>query len=246
MKILFSPSEAKTINSPINVPLKDNLCFENLYEIRLEVLKKYDLFLQNSSLDEVSKFLGLKKESDILMYKNIDILSSPLQLAILRYSGVGYSYLDFSSLDDKPKETLLNSMIIFSNLFGPIMARDKIPLYKIKQGENIGYFNPSKYYKQNFSKSIDDFIDDDFVVDLRAGFYEKFYTPKTKRVSMKFLKDGKAVSHFAKAYRGLVARALAIYNPKDEKEFKDMPIPDLQIKEIQIKGKNSIYIYDIF
>lgn len=246
MKILFSPSEAKTIDSPIKTPLKTSLCFEDLFDKRLEVLKKYNLFLNHSTMEDLSKFMGLKKDKDILMYKNIDILSSPLQLAILRYTGVGYNYLDFPSLDDKPKEILLNSMIIFSNLFGPIKAGDKIPLYKIKQGECIGDFNPSKYYKQHFSNALDSHIEDDLIIDLRAGFYEKFYTPKNKRITMKFLKNGKTISHFAKAYRGLVARSLALYNPKDEKDFKDMPIPDLQIKEIQIKGKNSIYIYDIF
>ncbi len=245
MKILFSPSEAKTTQSPINSALEDSLCFNNLYTKRVEVLEKYSQFLKNSTQKELSKLLGLKKEVDILEYKELDILNSPLQLAILRYSGVGFKYLDFTTLSDEAKKNILNSTIIFSNLFGPILAHDSIPLYKLKQGEVLGDFNQAKHYKQYFSDTLDDFIGDDLLIDLRAGYYEKFYAPKQRRITLKFLKDGKALSHFAKAYRGLALRALAMENPKNEEEFKNMMIPDLQIKEIQIKGKNHIYIYDI-
>ncbi len=245
MKILFSPSEAKSQQSPIKSDLKSSLSFHEHYDKRFEVLKKYNDILQSHNTKELSKLIGLKKEADILTYKDIDILSSSLQLAILRYTGVGYKYLDFNSLEEDAKQNILNSVIIFSNLLGPIRAGDKIPLYKLKQGENLQGFDLSRYYKENFSKSLDNFIGNDLLIDLRAGYYEKFYSPKIKRITMKFLKNGKAVSHFAKAYRGLALRALAVSNPQNEEEFKNMLIPDLQIKEIQIKGKNTIYIYDI-
>lgn len=245
MKILYSPSEAKSIKSPFKGTLKDNLSFENLYKKRLEVVKKYDHFLKNSPIKDVSKILGLKKEIEINTYKNMDILSGDLELAILRYSGVGFNYLDFSSLDDNAKGVLFDSFLIFSNLFGPLKADDKIPLYKLKQGETIGGFEPSKHYKTHFSSALDEWIGDDLLVDLRAGFYEKFYTPKVPKISMKFLKNGRAVSHYAKAYRGVVARALVSHNPKNEKELNHIEIPNLSIAHIEKKGKNSLYIYDI-
>lgn len=245
MKILFSPSEAKSFESPEHGDLKTSLSFIELFEKRLDVIEKYNNFLDNSSIKERSKLLGLKKESDIDMYKPINIEDSPLQLAVLRYSGVGYDYLEFSTLQDDAKKILLDSLLIFSNLFGVLRAKDMIPLYKVKQGESMGGFEPAKYYKKLFSQTLDNFIGDDLLIDLRAGFYEKFYTPSSPSISLKFLKNGKTVSHYAKAYRGIVARTLAIYNPKDEKEFKDMPIPDLHVKEILIKGKKSLYIYNI-
>ncbi len=245
MKILYSPSEAKSLQSPINGNLKENLTFSNLFDKRAQVLEKYQQFLNQSSNEKLSKLLGLKKESDINMYKNIDIFNSPLQIAILRYSGVGFNYLDFPSLEDSAKDVILESLLIFSNLFGPIKSSDKIPLYKLKQGEKIGEFVPSKHYKTYFSDTLDEYIGEDLVVDLRAGFYEKFYTPKVPRISMKFLKDGKNINHFSKAYRGLVARALAIYNPKDENELRQVMIPDLSIKEILQKGKNTTFVYEI-
>ncbi len=245
MKILYSPSEAKTISSPINGTLEDNLSFQELYNKRVEVLEKYQHFLKNESNEKLSKLLGLKKEPDINMYKNVDIFNSPLQSAILRYSGVGFNYLDFHSLDDSAKQTIYDSMLIFSNLLGPLKADDNIPLYKLKQGEAINGFNPCKHYKLHFSKHLDEYIEDDLLIDLRAGFYEKFYTPKVPRITMKFLKNGKNVNHFSKAYRGLVARALAIFNPKNEEEFKNVSIQNLSIREILQKGKTTTYIYDI-
>ncbi len=245
MKILFSPSEAKSSNSPINLNLADELSFKSNYKAREQILQKYAQVLENFNTQELSKLMGLKKESEIKLYKDIDIFNSPLELAILRYTGVGYKYLDFSSLDEEAQEQICENVIIFSNLLGPIKAGDKIPFYKLKQGQNFKDCDLSKHYKEHFSQSLDEFIGDDLLIDLRAGYYEKFYTPKQKRISMKFLKNGKAVSHFAKAYRGLALRALAMHNPKNEDEFRQMFIPDLQIKEILIKGKNTIFIYDI-
>ncbi len=245
MKILFSPSETKDLQSPFYESLKPSLCFEELFEKRLEIIQKYNLFLQNATFEEKSKLLGVKKTKDIEAYKPLHVEKCGLQTAILRYNGVGYKYLDFLSLEDKAKKNILNSLLIFSNLLGVIKAGDKIPLYKLKQGESIDELNLAKYYKTHFSSSLDEILENELIIDLRAGFYEKFYTPKSPYICLKFLKNGKAVSHFAKAYRGIVARSLAICNPKNEEEFKKMPIEGLQIKEIQIKGKKTIYMYDI-
>lgn len=245
MKILFSPSEAKSTNSPINSPLCENLSFKNLYNIRLHVIKQYNLFLKTASLQELSKMVGIKDEEELENYKNLDILNSSLEKAILRYTGVGYKYLDFLTLSKNEKEVILNSMVIFSNLFGPILAKDALPYYKLKQGENIGDFIPHKHYKEHTSKTLDEFLDGEFIIDLRAGFYDKFYKPKHETITFKFFKDGKIVSHYAKAYRGLMARDLAKYNPKDEKELQDIPFPNLLIKEIRVQKNVKTYVYEI-
>lgn len=245
MKILFSPSEAKSQNSPITSPLKYNLSFEKLFNIRLDVIEKYNYFIQHASDEELSKLIGIKDTKELETYKNLDILNAPLQQAILRYTGVGYKYLDFSSLNKEEQDIALNSIIIFSNLFGPVLAKDALPHYKLKQGENIGSFIPYKYYQERCNETLDEFLEGEFIVDLRASFYEKFYKPKHDRIVLKFLKNGKSVSHFAKAYRGLIARVLCKFNPQNENEFKDIPIPDLEIKEIQSKKETTIYIYEI-
>ena len=45
MKVLFSPSEAKTAVSPNKFIDKNAFIFPNLYEKRYEILKIYDDFL---------------------------------------------------------------------------------------------------------------------------------------------------------------------------------------------------------
>ncbi|HIP02678.1 MAG TPA: peroxide stress protein YaaA, partial [Campylobacterales bacterium] len=143
------------------------------------------------------------------------------------------------------REFIDKNMIIFSNLFGPILAGYYVPNYKLKQGEKLGSFVIEKFYKEHFSDTLDELLEDEFTIDLRAGFYLKFYKPKVAHITMKFLKEGKVVSHWAKAYRGSIAKELAHYQPENEQELQKIHFENLEIKEI-IKRKNlNEYIFDI-
>ena len=63
----------------------------------------------------------------------------------------------------------------FSNLFGPICAKDRVPEYKLKQAEKIGKFAPEKFYKKHFSKGLDLYLEKNApIIDLRAGFMKNF------------------------------------------------------------------------
>ncbi len=96
--------------------------------------------------------------------------------------------------------------MIFSNLFGVLKASDEIPDYKLKQGESFYDLKIDKFYNDNFSQELDKYLENDDILDLRAGFYEKFYVIKKPYKTLKFIKDGKVVSHFAKAYRGEILK----------------------------------------
>ncbi len=245
MYILFSPSEAKNDISPYNSIDKDSFIFEDLYRARLQALKKYQNYLNCADLDALKKLFGLKKESEIELYKKIDILKAKTNKAILRYSGVGYEYLGYKNLLEDEKEFLDNHLIIFSNLFGPLLAKDRIPLYKLKQGERIDDFIFENFYRENFTSYLDELLKDRLVIDLRASFYDKFYRPSTPFFSMKFLKNSKSVSHWAKAYRGMVAKELAKHKPKNEKELMDIEFKNLKIKEIKRSGLKNELVFDI-
>ncbi len=245
MYILFSPSEAKSDTSLYNSINKNSFIFEDLYEIRQQALKKYQDYLNSADIDALKKLFGLKKETEIESYKSIDIFKAKTNKAILRYSGVGYEYLGYKNLLEDEKEFLDNHMIIFSNLFGPLLAKDKIPLYKLKQGERIGDFIFENFYRENFTNHLDKLLKDRLVIDLRASFYDKFYKPSTPFFSMKFLKNSKSVSHWAKAYRGMVAKELAKYKPKNEKELMNIEFKNLKIKEIKRNALKNELIFDI-
>ena len=136
-------------------------------------------------------------------------------------------------------------MLIFSNLFGIIKADDILPDYKLKQGSKLPNLNIEKFYKDNFSSSLDKYLKDDEILDLRASFYEKFYTIKKPFFTLKFIKNGKVVSHYAKHYRGLILKEMAKNNIKSVDEFKNININELILLEIQeIKNKKE-FIFEI-
>lgn len=245
MKILFSPSETK-LSGGVDDPLtKSSFFLPNLFSKREEVISIYMDYIKKSSLEDLSKLFGIKKLSKIDKYKNIDLFKDPTLKTVQRYTGIAYDYLDYNGLSEEQKEFIDNNLIIFSNLFGPLRANDQIPYYKLKQGEKIGEFSIQKYYRQHFSDALDSYFQDEFIVDLRAGFYTKFYDLKKPFVTMKFIKNSKVVSHWAKAYRGTVVKKLAKHMPQNEESFSQIAFENLSIIEIRKCKLKTEYIYEI-
>lgn len=120
-----------------------------------------------------------------------------------------------------------------------------IPDYKYKQGAKLPNISVEKFYMDNFTEALDDFVGNE-VIDLRAGFYEKFYKVKKAEVlTFKFIKDGKVVSHWAKFYRGKVLQEMAKNKITNHSEFMAMEIPGLKLNEIQEKKNIKTLIMDI-
>ncbi|BCD68444.1 YaaA family protein [Nitratiruptor sp. YY09-18] len=228
MHILFAPSEAKIQGG---YESKIQFCFDIE---RRPILQKYDDVIKNGTLEEKLKLFGTKEPVEV------DIFNSPTKKAIERYHGVAYEYLDYASLHPLHQEFIDNHLIIFSNLFGPLCARDLIPFYKLKQGEAVGGIKPEKFYAP-LCKNLH--LDSE-ILDLRAGYYEKFYKPAFA-VKMKFIKNGKVVSHWAKAYRGMVLRQIAIHNIDSFKKLRDFTFEGLRLKEIISKKNEEIWVMEI-
>ncbi|AFL67698.1 YaaA family protein [Sulfurospirillum barnesii] len=244
MKILFSPSETKS-NTITSGPLSDeSFIFPHLYEKRLDILNAYQSYIEKSPLLLLQKLFGYKDEEKTRLHATINLFTSFTCKAIERYTGVAYQYLDFKTLDAPSQSFLENNVMIFSNLFGPLLGKDFIPEYKLKQGESFNGLDIETFYKKNFTDAIDAWCGDELILDLRAGFYEKFYTLKQPYITMKFLKNGKNVSHFAKAYRGTVLRDIAYHRPSTEKEFQKIPFAGLKLKEILLFKYKQEYIFE--
>jgi len=245
MYILFSPSEGKKLGGD-HPPLdKDKLLFPELYDVRLSLLHKYNTLVLNGSTDDLQKLTGIKKEAEISKYKN-DLFSTPTMPSLHRYDGVAYEYLDISSLSPDQVSYLYTQTIIFSNLFGPVLGGDLIPSYKFKQGETLNKIFTEKVYKKDFSSSLDELLKDQLVLDLRAGFYEKFYALDQDFITMKFLKGGKSVSHWAKAYRGKVLQTLAKIQPKSKEELLNIQYDGLKfIESVPYKKKGTMLVYEV-
>ena len=239
LKILFSPAEGKKSGGDEN---PNELLGSN--SARESILSEYNNIVQNGDEDEIKELFGFKKFIDCKPYIN-DIFNSPLMCAVQRYQGVAYEYLEFDSLDKKSQDYIKSNTIIFSNLYGPILGGDTIANYKVKQGNDIGKFIPDKFYKDRFSYQLDLYLNDCDILDLRAGYYDKFYKVTKPYTTLNFLKGGKTVSHWAKAYRGLVLKAVAQNNINSMEEFMALEIDGLSIQEIKVIKNKTEIVYNI-
>jgi len=239
LKILFSPSEGK--NSGGSETPRDLFGALNA---RDDILNEYNKIVLSKNEEEIKQLFGFKNFSQCLPYIN-DIKLGTLMCAIERYQGVAYDYLKYTSLSKTEQEYLKKNTLIFSNLYGPILGGDTIANYKVKQGNDIGKIKPDKFYKERFAYQLDLHLAKNEILDLRAGYYEKFYKITQAYTTLKFLKNGKTVSHWAKAYRGIVLREIAKHNINSLEEFNALEIEGLNISEIRtIKNKTEI-IYNI-
>ena len=244
MKILLAPSETKIEGGDRDFKLNNMLLNKELKEIREELIKEYVNLVTSANLEDITKLTGIKKQKELEKYTK-DITKEPTLKATLRYTGVAFDYIDYPTLSQKAQNYLDENVIIFSNLFGVIRANDNIPLYKIKQGETLNGIKIENLYKKSLQEPLDNLLENEDILDIRAGYYNKFYKPSKFYTTLKFLKNGKVASHWAKAYRGLVLREIAQKQIKTIKDFIAMPIVNLNLLEIK-KSKNlQEIIYEI-
>jgi len=241
MKILLAPSETKSTGGTEPFDLA-NLWNKELYETRYKLTQIYLEGLKDTSRSK--QMFGLKKPGDIEHYQSIG-LHSFAKKAVERYTGVAFDYLNYDSLDEKSQKYIDENVIIFSNLFGPIMAGNFIPEYRLAQGAKVGELEVDKYYHTNSAKLLDEYLANEEVLDIRAGYYDRFYTPSKPYTTLKFIKDGKVVSHWAKAYRGKVLREIAKNQIDTIKDFMAMPIEGLSLLEMQTRKNKTEIIYTI-
>ena len=65
------------------------------------------------------------------------------------------NYLKYSTLKQNEKSYIDKNVLIFSNLFGPVLAGDiGLPDYKLKQNEKIGNFQLEKFYNEKFTNKL--------------------------------------------------------------------------------------------
>lgn len=220
------------------------MIFPELYDKRMEVIHRYQEAIRSGDNAVLAELFGIKDEKTFERYK-IPFDCAPTMKAIERYDGVAYDYLAYGDLEELEQAYIDSHVIVFSNLFGPISAGDRIPEYKLKQGSSIDAMAPEKFYKKYFTDSLDQLIGEQEVLDLRAGFYDKFYTRKTPPMTLKFLKEGKVVSHWAKAYRGIVLRETAKNKIQTLADFETLKIDGLVLCELIKTAKKHEIIYSI-
>lgn len=213
MQILFSPSEAKLSPEEITntSTTKKSILEDALWGgqvARNANINAYLNALEESS--ELAKIFGTKRVDMDMLASCLELANAPRIEALKLYSGVAYKALDFASLEKKAQDFLLESTLIFSNLFGLVRGFDPLPYYHLNQNYRSKNLSLSTLYKAQRDE-ISAFLDK-IIIDLRAGVYVKAYPLKSANFCQPhyILPIPKGTSHQAKLYRGLALRELAI------------------------------------
>ncbi|MCW2822195.1 MAG: hypothetical protein JWR64_1990, partial [Marmoricola sp.] len=125
--------------------------------------------------------------------------------------------LDLASLDSAARRRATRSLAITSSLFGLVRPGDRIPSYRLAGGVNLpGIGVVSAHWRDVLDPVVREAAGNGLVVDLRSTTYAAFWRPApdlarkvaTVHVLQQVGDERKVVSHFNKATKGRLVRAL--------------------------------------
>ena len=216
MLILLPPSEGKTAprrGKPLQL---DSLGFPALAQSRAEVLDALVSLCTTDPLN-AARTLGLGPTQAEEVSHNAALRTAPAGRAAEVYSGVLYEALGLPSLTGAAKRRATQRVAITSSLFGLVRPADPIPAYRLAGNVKLpGLGAVSTFWSRRLDETLTAAAGRGLVVDLRSSTYAGFWRPSPamapRVVTLRVLheRDGtrKVVSHFNKATKGRLVRAL--------------------------------------
>ncbi|MGV0597370.1 peroxide stress protein YaaA [Mycolicibacterium porcinum] len=193
--------------------------------VRLDILSSPKLTpLRQSLIDELVALaadppacrtaLGISASQDAEIERNAGLWQAPTMPAIERYTGVLYDALDIGSLRGAAATRARARLAVGSALFGLLRADDPVPAYRLSASSKLpGQPGLAKRWRPLLEPVLADIAAHELIVDLRSGSYAGLgRIPDAVRVQvLAEHADGHrtVVSHFNKAHKGHLARALA-------------------------------------
>lgn len=212
MRILLSPSEAKSVGGP-GLPLHlGSLSLPALTDTRRVVADALVGMCAEVPAD-ARVALGLSDKLSEEVTLNAQLWASPTAPALSRYTGVLYDALDSGSFTAATRSRAESRLWIGSALFGLLAATDPVPHYRLSAGTQLpGLGTLRSTWKPSLTAATEEWADE-LVVDLRSGAYHQL-GPVSGAMTVDVVTeypDGsrKVVSHFSKHHKGLLARTLA-------------------------------------
>jgi hypothetical protein len=221
--ILLPPSEGKTPATEGDPVDPAALWLPKLATARTRVLNRLVALCRRTSersINDSLATLGLTAGQRAEIARNAELPTAPAAPAAAVYTGVLYEALDPASLDTGAREWLHRTAVVFSGLWGVVRLDDRIPAYRC----SVGVALPSvggltAHWKKSLRPALDAATAGVPVLDLRSGAYAAMWTPPagaeaaSLRVLHERIVDGvskrSVVSHFNKATKGRLVRALA-------------------------------------
>lgn len=212
MIVLLPPSETKRAGGdgpPLDL---GELGCPALTPLRAELID--DLVGLAADADASRSALGLSAGQLGEVERNAALRSSPTLPALTRYTGVLYDALDFESISGAAAARARSRLAVGSALFGFVRADDRIPAYRLSATSKLpGRPTLAARWKPVLEPELARMAGAELVVDLRSGSYAALgRVPGAVEVDVLAERpDGTrtVVSHFNKAHKGRLARALA-------------------------------------
>jgi len=212
--VLLPPSETKRAGGDGPALRLDELSFPDLTELRRTLAG--ELVALAADRPACRRALGISEKQDAEVDRNTALWTSPTMPAIDRYTGVLYDALDIRSLTGAAAQRARARLAVGSALFGLLRADDPIPAYRLSAGSKLpGGQTLAARWKPVLEPVLAKIAAAELVVDLRSGSYAALgRVHGADVVNVDVLAehpDGRrtVVSHFNKAHKGRLARALA-------------------------------------
>ena len=212
MIVLLPPSETKRAGGD-GAPLRlDALSSPQLTGLRAALVD--ELVDLAADRDASRRALALSANQDDEIERNAALRSAPTAPAIHRYTGVLYEALDVDSLRGAAAARATARLAVASALFGLLRATDPVPAYRLSASAKLpGRPGLAARWRPVLEPVLAAVAANELVVDLRSGPYAALAKiPDAVRVDVVAEHaDGRrtSVSHFNKAHKGRLARALA-------------------------------------
>jgi len=210
--VLLPPSETKRSGGdgpPLNLA---KLRTQALTPLRAELVD--ELVELAGDCEASRRALGISASQGAEIERNAALRTAPTLPAINRYTGVLYDALDIGSVSDAAGLRARARLAIGSALFGLLRADDLVPAYRLSATSKLpGRPSLATRWRPWLEPAFAELAANELVVDLRSGSYAGLgRLPTAVRVDVVAERsDGRrsVVTHFNKAHKGRLARALA-------------------------------------
>ena len=223
--ILLPPSEGKAPDGTGPAVDPAALVFPQLARTRKALMAELARLAKGRAATALT-VLGLSPNQTGELEANRDLATAPTLPAADRYTGVLYDNLDLPGLRRDDPEAFARAearILTFSGLWGVVRPGDAIPAYRCSGGLTLPKAGPlPKLWRQALTPALAPAVATGLVVDLRSSTYAAMWRAPasaaertaTVRVLHERVVDGvpkrSVVSHFNKATKGRLARALLV------------------------------------
>jgi cytoplasmic iron level regulating protein YaaA (DUF328/UPF0246 family) len=214
--ILLPPSEGKSAAKRGRSLDLAALSYPDLTAARERVLDAL-VELCSGDPETAARVLDIGHTQLDLVELNEALRTAPTARADRVYAGVLYDSLGFESLSSAAKRRAGSRVAVTSSLFGLVRPGDRIPAYRLS-GDAVlpGLGSVAGVWRTALGPAVTSAVGRGLLVDLRSGMYAAFWRPPadlapkvaTVRVLHEVAGKRQVVSHFNKATKGRIVRAL--------------------------------------